>query len=152
MDILLSEASFGWCRQQSNKSSKRESNENIIQKVWRREVGLEISSESEKTAELIPAKLKKRAGKCTVKEPEAVSKTNNALQKALVNSHLWKRQLGEGKQATARELSTTLNISMRYIEQIIRLNYLSHKIAEDILNMTQRSGLRLVHLKEIPML
>ena len=44
-------------------------------------------------------KLKKKAGKCTVMEPEAVSKTNNALQKAVVKAHLWKRQLDEGKQA-----------------------------------------------------
>jgi len=77
VDVLLSEASSGWCRQQSNKSSKRESSKNIIQEVWRREDGLEISPESEKMADLISTKLKKRAGKCTVMEPEAVSKTNN---------------------------------------------------------------------------
>jgi hypothetical protein len=115
VDFLLSEASSAWFRQQSNKSSKRESSENIVQKVWRSEVGLQISSESEKMAKLIPTKLKKGAAKCTVMEPEAVSKTNNALQKAAVKRHLWKRQLDEVKQATAREVSTTVNIRMRCI-------------------------------------
>ena len=103
-------------------------------------------------AELIPTKLKNKAGKCTLMEPEAVSKTNNTLQKAVLKTHLWIRQLDEGKQATARELSTTVNISMRFIQQTIRLNYLSHKIAEDILKVRQPSGLRLVDLREIPML
>ena len=56
----------------------------LIKTVWRREDGIQISPESEKMAELVPTKLKKKAGKCTVMEPEAVSKTNNALLKAVV--------------------------------------------------------------------
>jgi len=44
-------------------------------------------------------KLKKKAGKCTVMEPEAVSKTKNALLKVVVKAHLWKCQLDEGKHA-----------------------------------------------------
>jgi hypothetical protein len=47
----------------------------LIKTVWRRVDGLEICPESEKMAEFIPVKLKKKAGKCTVMEPEAVSKT-----------------------------------------------------------------------------
>jgi hypothetical protein len=52
-------------------------------------------------SEFVPMKLKKRAGKCTVMEPEAVSKANNALLKAVVKlgPHLWKCQLDEGRQA-----------------------------------------------------
>ena len=71
-------------------------------------------------SELVPVKLKKKAGKCTVMEPEAVSKTNDALLKAVVKAHLWKRQLDEGKHASVRELSTIVNISMRCTQQIIR--------------------------------
>jgi len=88
---------LGGADSESNKSSKRESSENLIQIVWRREDGIEISPESEKMAEHIPTKLKKRAGKCTVMEPEAVSKTNNALQKAVVKTHLWKKSTGRRK-------------------------------------------------------
>jgi site-specific DNA recombinase len=50
-----------------------------------------------------------------------------------------------------RELSTVVNISMRHTQQII-LNYLSHKIVEDIVNRRQTSSLRLADLRDIPML
>jgi len=46
-------------------------------------------------ADLVPMKLNKKAGKCTAMEPEAVSKINNALLKAVVKKHLWKGQLEE---------------------------------------------------------
>jgi site-specific DNA recombinase len=98
----------------------------LIKTVWRRENGIEKSPESEKMEELVPTKLRKKAGKCTVMEPEAVGKTNNALLKAVVKAHLWKCQLEEGKHTTVRELCTIVNISMRCIQQIIKLNYLSH--------------------------
>jgi site-specific DNA recombinase len=97
-----------------------------IKALWRRVDGIEISPESEKMAEFVPMQLKKKAGKCTVMEPEAVSKTNNVLLKAVVKAHLWKCQLEEGKHASVRQLSTIISISMRRIQQIIRLNYLSH--------------------------
>ena len=87
--------------------------------AWRRVDGIEITPESEKMAELVPTKLKKKAGKCTVKEPETVSKTDTALLKAVAKAHLWKRQLEEEKHASVRELSTIVNISMRCIQQIV---------------------------------
>ena len=98
----------------------------LMKAIWRMEDGTEISPESEKMAELVPMKLRKKAGKCTVMEPEAVSKTNNALLKAVVKAHLWKCQLDEEKHESVRQLSTIFNISMRRIQQIVRLNYLSH--------------------------
>jgi hypothetical protein len=58
-------------------------------------------------------------------EPEAVWQTNNALLTAAAKAHLWKHQLDEGQHASVRELSTIVNISMRRIQQSIRLNYLS---------------------------
>ena len=64
-------------------------------------------------AELVPMKLKKNAGKYTAIERE--SKSNNAQLKAVVKAHLWKRQLEEAKHGSVRELSTKINISMRYI-------------------------------------
>ena len=69
---------------ESNKFRKRESSEKInIESMekgrWNRD-----TPESEIMSELVPKKLKKKAGKCTVMEPEAVSKTNNALLKAVV--------------------------------------------------------------------
>jgi len=60
-------------------------------------------------AERVPMNLQKKAGKCTSMETEAVSKTNNALINAGVKAHLWKCQLEEGKHASVRELSTTVD-------------------------------------------
>ncbi|WP_233641134.1 hypothetical protein [Wolbachia endosymbiont of Drosophila innubila] len=79
-------------------------------------------------------------------------KTNNALLKAVVRAHLWKRQLEEGKYRSVKELSIKINIGTRRIQQILRLNYLAPKIKEDIVNGRQPSNLRLVDLREIPML
>ena len=92
---------------------------------------IQISPESEKMAELVPMKLKKKADKYTVIETKAVSETNNALMKAVVKAHLWKRQLEEGKHASVRQLSTLVNISVICIQEIIKINYLSHEIVED---------------------
>jgi len=115
-------------------SGKRKAEKKLIKTVWRREDGIQISPESEKMAELVPMELKKKDGKCTIMEPEAVSKTNNALLKAVLKAHLWKHQLEEGKHAEVRELSTIVNISIRYIQQIIGLNYSATKFVEDIVN------------------
>ncbi|WP_353280093.1 recombinase family protein [Wolbachia endosymbiont (group B) of Silvanus unidentatus] len=118
----------------------------LIKGVMVKEDGIEVSSEDK--VEFIP--IKKKGNKCTVVEPEG--KTNNALLKAVVRAHLWKRQLEEGKYANIKELSAKVNIGTRRIQQILRLNYLAPKIKEDIVNGRQPRGLRLVDLREIPML
>ncbi|MFP3025922.1 MAG: recombinase family protein [Wolbachia sp.] len=120
----------------------------LIKGVWVREEGIEICSESEE--KFILMELKKKGSKCTIVEPEG--KTNNALLKAVVRAHLWKRQLEEGKYASVKELSIKIKISMRRIQQILRLNYLAPKIKEDIVNGRQPRSLKLVNLKEILML
>ncbi len=127
---------------------QKEAVKKLIKVVWVREEGVEVCSESEE--KFIPMSLKKKGNKCTVVEPEG--KTNNALLKAVVRAHLWKRQLEAGKYRSVKELSTKIKISMRRIQQILRLNYLAPKIKEEIVNGRQPSGLRLVDLREIPML
>ncbi|WP_264374361.1 recombinase family protein [Wolbachia endosymbiont (group A) of Platycheirus albimanus] len=127
---------------------QKEAVKKLIKTVWVREDGIEVCSESEE--KFIPMNLKKKGNKCTVVEPEG--KTNNALLKAVVRAHLWKRQLEEGKYRSVKELSIKINIGTRRIQQILRLNYLAPKIKEDIVNGRQPSNLRLVDLREIPML
>ncbi len=127
---------------------QKEAVKKLIKTVWVREDGIEVCSESEE--KFIPMNLKKKGNKCTVVEPEG--KTNNALLKAVVRAHLWKRQLEEGKYRSVKELSIKINIGTRHIQQILRLNYLAPKIKEDIVNGRQPSNLRLVDLREIPML
>ncbi|WP_341819728.1 recombinase family protein [Wolbachia endosymbiont (group A) of Brachyopa scutellaris] len=125
---------------------QKEAVKKLIKGVMIREDGIEMSLEDK--VEFIP--IKKKGNKCTVIEPEG--KTNNALLKAVVRAHLWKRQLEAGKYRSVKELSTKIKISMRRIQQILRLNYLAPKIKEDIVNGRQPSNLRLVDLREIPML
>ncbi len=120
----------------------------LIKGVMVKEDGIEVHSESEKT--FIAMNLKKKGNKCTAVEPEG--KTNNALLKAVVRAHLWKRQLDEGKYRSVKELSVKINIGTRRIQQILRLNYLAPKIKEDIINGRQPRSLKLADLREIPML
>ncbi|MGL5029038.1 MAG: recombinase family protein [Wolbachia pipientis] len=127
---------------------QKEAVKKLIKGVTVKEDGIVVSSESGEI--FIPMNLKKKGNKCTVVEPEG--KTNNALLKAVVRAHLWKRQLEEGKYRSVKELSVKINIGTRRIQQILRLNYLAPKIKEDIVNGRQPSNLRLVDLREIPML
>ncbi|WP_341816932.1 recombinase family protein [Wolbachia endosymbiont (group A) of Agelastica alni] len=127
---------------------QKEEVKKLIKTVWMREDGIDVCSESEE--KFIPMSLKKKGNKCTVVEPEG--KTNNALLKAVVRAHLWKHQLEAGKYRSVKELSVKINIGTRRIQQILRLNYLAPKIKEDIVNGRQPSSLRLVDLREIPML
>ncbi|MFP3025061.1 MAG: hypothetical protein ACEY3L_01960 [Wolbachia sp.] len=80
------------------------------------------------------------------------SQKGNALLKAVVRAHLWKRQLEAGKYRSVKELSAKINIGTRRIQQILKLNYLAPKIKEDIVNGRQPSNLRLVDFRKIPML
>ncbi|WP_353279965.1 recombinase family protein [Wolbachia endosymbiont (group B) of Udea ferrugalis] len=125
---------------------QKEAMKKLIKGVMVKEDGIEVSSEDK--VEFIP--IKKKGKKCTVTEPEG--KTNNALLKAVVRAHLWKRQLEEGKYESVKELSAKINIGTRRIQQILRLNYLAPKIKEDIVNGKQPRDLKLVDLREIPML
>jgi hypothetical protein len=84
----------------------------LIKTVWRRVNGIEISPESVKMSELVPVKLKKKTDKCTVMEPEAVSKTNNALLKAVVEHICGNVNWMEKNIQSVREVSTVVNISM----------------------------------------
>ncbi len=118
----------------------------LIKRVMVRDDGIEVSLDDK--VEFIP--IKKKGNKCTVVEPEG--KTNNALLKAVVRAHLWKRQLEEGKYRSVKELSVKINIGTRRIQQILRLNYLAPKIKEDIVNGRQPRSLKLADLRETPML
>ncbi|WP_264378251.1 MULTISPECIES: recombinase family protein [unclassified Wolbachia] len=129
-----------------NFGKQKEVVKKLIKGVMIKEDGIEVSLEDK--VEFIP--IKKKGKKCTVIEPEG--KTNNALLKAVVRAHSWKRQLEAGKYASVKELSVKINIGTRRVQQILRLNYLAPKIKEDIVNGRQPRDLKLVDLREIPML
>ena len=85
--------------------------------------------------------IKEKARKYTVRESEALSETNNALLKVAVKAHLWK-QLEEGKHAIVTDLSKRINISMRYVQPIIRLYDLAPEVKDDKFDRRQPSSLR----------
>ena len=84
-------------------------------------------------------------------QPEAVSKRNDALLKAVVKDICGNVNWTKENMQSVRQLGTVVNTSMRRIQQIIRLN-LSHKIVEDTVNMRQTGSLRLADLRDIPKL
>jgi len=102
-------------------------------------------------SELVPMKLKKKADKCTVMEPEAVSKTNNALLKAVVKTNVWKCQLEEGKHA---KYETADNCSS-YKHEMYTANYKVKLFIPQICrghSKRETGSLRLADLREILML
>jgi site-specific DNA recombinase len=76
-------------------------NEEASKTVWMREDGIEVYLELEGILKerFVPLKLKKKSGRCTILEPENAcdTKRDNTILKTLVEAHLWKRQLEEGK-------------------------------------------------------
>jgi predicted metal-dependent hydrolase len=70
----------------------------LIKTVWRREDRIQISPKSEKMAVLVPTKLKNKAVKCTVMEPETVSKTKQCTTESSVKSTSAEKSTGRRKQ------------------------------------------------------
>jgi hypothetical protein len=63
---------LGGADSESTSPEKEKAVKILIKTVWRRVDGIEITPESEEVANLVPMKLKKKTGKCTVMEPKAV--------------------------------------------------------------------------------
>jgi hypothetical protein len=102
----------------------------------------------------MPMRLKKRGGRKMVLVPEgkAPLPSQNAyidttLVKALVRAHLWQRQLKSGKYQTMHDLCDANKVTAKYVQLILRLNFLAPKLKEAIL-----LGHQLRHMKNIPSL
>jgi len=147
----------------------------LLKNVWVRENGIEICvggkeleeireeypSEEEKEDGMkceevkgeislfVPCKLRREAGRCVLLEPEnkPYTKEDNTLLKALVNAHLWQRQLDRGEYANITELCEK-NKKTKYPHRILHLNLLAPKIKEDILNGKQPRHLKLIDFRK----
>lgn len=147
----------------------------LIKNVWVREDGIELcfgtkeleevrdeyqsdkGQEEDKQIEevkgeislFVPCKLRREAGRCVILEPEnePYTKTDNTLLKALVNAHLWQRQLDRGEYANIKELCEE-NKKTKYPHRILKLNLLAPKIKEDILNGRQPRHLKLIDFRK----
>jgi hypothetical protein len=78
---------------------------------------------------------------------------DNTLLKALIKAHLWQRYLKRGTYASIHALANAKEIDRSYVRKILRLNYLSPKIKEMILDGKLPKHLKLQDLMDgIPVL
>ncbi|WP_395462746.1 recombinase family protein [Wolbachia endosymbiont of Cantharis cryptica] len=117
------------------------------------EDGIEFCMNKNEEPIFIPVKFKKRGGRTMITNPEE-KEADDTLLKALVRAELWQNQLNSGKFATIGELCKHEKLREKYVQYILRLNYLAPKIKEDILNGTQPDHLKLIDFKKtkIPLL
>lgn len=97
-----------------------------------------------------PLKLRRRGGHRMVVLPENSDGMDNAVElqpdvdekllKALVKATLWERQLRSGK-IILKELTQREGVSERYVQHLLRLNFLAPDLKEAILEGRQPEGL-----------
>lgn len=103
----------------------------------------------------MPMRLKKRGGRKMVLVPEGKTQltTQNAsvdttLVKALVRAYLWQRQLKSGKYQTMQDLCDANKVTAKYVQLILRLNFLAPKLKEAILLGHQPRHMKLADLMQ----
>jgi hypothetical protein len=70
-------------------------------------------------------------------------RSNNALLKALVRAHRWRRMIETGQCASITELAKTENVNQSYACRMLRLTLLAPAVVVDVLNETCTSDLML---------
>lgn len=103
----------------------------------------------------MPMRLKKRGGRKMVLVPEGkapLASQNSAIDttlvKALVRAHLWQRQLKSGKYQTMQDLCDANKVTAKYVQLILRLNFLAPKLKEAILLGYQPRHMKLADLMQ----
>ena len=108
----------------------------------------------------VPLTLHLRGGRKTVISPVPLRATpfsrpkfDNALIKALVRAHRWRRMIKPGAYASITDLAKAEGVNQSYACRLLRLTLLSPAIVEAILDGRQVNGLQLAHLqKPLPVL
>ncbi len=103
----------------------------------------------------MPMRLKKRGGRKMVLVPEGKAQLavqnaaiDTTLVKALVRAHLWQRQLKSGKYQTMQDLCDANKVTAKYVQLILRLNFLAPKLKEAILLGNQPRHMKLADLMQ----
>lgn len=73
---------------------------------------------------------------------------DTTLVKALVRAHLWQRQLKSGKYQTMQDLCGANKVTAKYVQLILRLNFLAPKLKEAILLGHQPRHMKLADLMQ----
>ena len=101
----------------------------------------------------IPMTWKRRGGRKVIVAPDggdawapARPCPDQALIRAIVRAHRWKRMLDEGKYRSASELAEAEGVTRSFVTRLLRLTLLAPDIVEAILDGRQPKGMQLEDL------
>ena len=108
-------------------------------------VGLEVDTLTIR----IPIRLKRRGGRKLIMTPEGAvvparkPSRDEALVKALVRAHRWRRRIESGQAKSITDLAEQEGVTVAYVCRLLPLACLAPDIVEAILDGRQPKGLRL---------
>jgi hypothetical protein len=101
----------------------------------------------------IPMAWKRRGGRKVIIAPDggdawapARPRPDEALIRAVVRAHRWKRMLEEGRYRSAAEIAEAEGLTRSFINRLLRLTLLAPDIVEAILDGLQPKGMALEEL------
>jgi hypothetical protein len=100
----------------------------------------------------VPLRIRQRGGRKLIMAPSSSAvprvapKPDDALLKALVRAHRWRRMLEGDQFASVAELVASEKVNHSYVCRLLRLNLLAPDIVQDILDGTQNPDLELKDL------
>ena len=101
----------------------------------------------------IPMAFVRRGGRKAIVAPDGGDawapsrpRPDEALIRAIVRAHRWKRLLVRGKYSSASELADTEGVTRSFVTRLLRLTLLAPDIVEAILDGRQPKGLQLEEL------
>ena len=100
----------------------------------------------------IPIRLQRRGGRKLIMTPEGVAaparkpSRDEALIKALVRAHRWRRRIESGKAKSVTDLAEQEGVTDAYVCRLLPLTCLAPDIVERILDGRQPKALRLAEL------
>jgi len=111
-------------------------------------VGLEVDTMTIR----IPMRLRRRGGRKLIVTPEGVAaparkpSRDEALVKALVRAHRWRRRIESGQAKSITDLAEQEGVTDAYVCRLLPLTCLAPDIVEAILDGRQPKGLRLAEM------
>ena len=100
----------------------------------------------------IPIRLQRRGGRKLIMTPEGVAaparnpSRDEALVKALVRAHRWRRRIERGQAKSITDLAEQEGVTDAYVCRLLPLTCLAPDIVEAILDGGQSKGLRLAQM------
>lgn len=99
----------------------------------------------------VALRVRHRRGRKMIVAPDVpmastASAPDDALLKALVRAHRWRRMLESDQFASVAELSASEKVNHSYVCRLLRLNLLAPDIVQEILDGTQNPDLELKDL------